>query len=294
MHYKKIQFETFEWIVTDNPCEKDLINIFAEYEIHNVEIQSILQQDSRAKLDIYKSYNYLKLNFLKYNKKFDILEINEMHNIYWKNFLITIMNSSSRKLEKLIWLYGYKKERKSIYEILFEVLDSQVSKGSRIVDYIEKEVTYLETQAYKILTKESIFELSKKRKNLIVFKHTSMINIPVLESFSQSIKNETLQITFDNLIDKAHKTAQEILILEESVNWIDATVKSLFDVKNNDIIKKFTIISFIFIPLNLATGIFWMNIEVLPFPIWIILSVFWSILAGIIICILIYKTILFK
>lgn len=280
----KRQFKNFTWIVCDKPNLQDLTQIFTEYKIEDIEIQSILKQDSRAKLDIYKNYKYLKLNFLKYHKSSDSFSINEMHNILWDDFLITISTVPSRKLTSIIKQSELSGCDWIAEEFLHIILDKQVSKGPRIVDYIEEEINSLEKGVYDKITKNIIKLIAQKRKNITVLKHSLNINLLVLESLSKffekkstDLKSTDLLIDYEYLVDKAHKAYQEVLILEDSVEGFDSTVKALFEVKNNDIIKKFTAYWFLFLPLNLIAWIFWMNIENVPFSVHFVVTVFLSV-----------------
>lgn len=56
------QLANFTWIIYESPKEDVLKSLFSKYSIENIEVESILKQDSRVKLDIYNwEYNYLKL-----------------------------------------------------------------------------------------------------------------------------------------------------------------------------------------------------------------------------------------
>lgn len=100
------KFRNFEWIVVDEPTRGELEKIFAYRKIDGIDLDSILRQDSRAKLDIDESYVYLKLNFLKYFENGDEFEINEMHNFFRDDLLITVTTYPTRKLGSVMDEYA--------------------------------------------------------------------------------------------------------------------------------------------------------------------------------------------
>ena len=136
-----------------------------------------------------------------------------------------------------------------------------------MVDYIEDGLDALEKNAYAKITKESIRLIAQKRKNITVLKHNLDSTVPVLEALLKYVEKEfpRLVSNYERLVDKAHKSHQEIRVVEESADGFDSTIKALFEVKNNEIIKVISVASFVFIPLNLIAGIFGMNLENVPF-----------------------------
>lgn len=151
-----------------------------------------------------------------------------------------------------------------------------------MVDYIEAELETLEKNAYAKITKENIRLIAQKRKNITVLKHTIHSTVPVLESLLKYVEKEYpgLVSNYERLVDKVHKSYQEVLVLEESADGFDSTIKALFEVKNNEIIKLISVASFIFIPLNLIAGIFGMNLENVPFTHEFVFGVFMATLAA--------------
>ena len=66
---------------------------------------------------------------------------------------------------------------------------------------------------------------------------------------------------FENLEDRLDKIFSEIQIIEENMDSMEDTMKSIFDLDTNITIKYFTIFSAFMLPLTLATSFFGMNIE---------------------------------
>lgn len=151
-----------------------------------------------------------------------------------------------------------------------------------MVDYIEEGLDALEKNAYAKITKESVRLIAQKRKNITVLKHNLDSTVPVLESLLQYVETEfpKLASNYGRLVDKAHKSHQEIRVLGESADGFDSTIRALFEVKNNEIIKLISLASFVFIPLNLIAGIFGMNLENVPFAHEFVLGIFVVTLAA--------------
>lgn len=100
------KFRNFEWIVIDEPTRGELEKVFATHKIGGIDLDSVLRQDSRAKLDTDEDYVYLKLNFLKYFEHGDEFEINEMHNLFRDDLLVTVTTYPTRKLKSVMDEYS--------------------------------------------------------------------------------------------------------------------------------------------------------------------------------------------
>ena len=100
------KFRNFEWIVIEEPTRGELEKVFSYHKIAGIDIDSVLKQDSRAKLDTDEDYAYLKLNFLKYFEVGDEFEINELHNFFRDDLLITVTTYPTRKLRKIVEEYA--------------------------------------------------------------------------------------------------------------------------------------------------------------------------------------------
>lgn len=66
---------------------------------------------------------------------------------------------------------------------------------------------------------------------------------------------------FENLEDKLDKIFSEIQIIEENIESMEDTLKSIFDLDTNTTIKYLTIFSAFMLPLTLVTSFFGMNTE---------------------------------
>jgi hypothetical protein len=73
-----------------------------------------------------------------------------------------------------------------------------------------------------------------------------------------------MEVYFEDLEDKLDQILSEINILQEYIDSIEDSFKTMLDIKTNSIIKLLTIFSAFMLPLTLVTSFYGMNIE-LPF-----------------------------
>jgi magnesium transporter len=72
---------------------------------------------------------------------------------------------------------------------------------------------------------------------------------------------EEIETYFENLEDKLDKIYSETLIIQENIDSMEDTLKSIFELKTNSTIKYLTVFSAFMLPLTLVTSFFGMNTE---------------------------------
>ncbi len=83
---------------------------------------------------------------------------------------------------------------------------------------------------------------------------------------------EEIETYFENLEDKLDKIYSETLIIQENIDSMEDTLKSIFELKTNSTIKYLTVFSAFMLPLTLVTSFFGMNTETWHFNNIIIVS----------------------
>lgn len=83
-----------------------------------------------------------------------------------------------------------------------------------------------------------------------------MVELRMKERFSDEV-----ELYFENLEDKLDKIFSEIQLLQENIDSIEDTLKSVFELETNTTIKYLTVFSAFMLPLTLVTSFFGMNVE---------------------------------
>lgn len=129
----------------------------------------------------------------------------------------------------------------------------------RLFDKFSKDLRILESEIFKQTSKNLINEIMIKKRNVITLKH--MLNpqiqvLKMLELRTNSLFKDEFEVYFENLIDKLEKISSEIQILQENIESMEDTLKSIFDMQTNTSVKYLTIFSAFMLPLTLVTGFF--------------------------------------
>ena len=75
---------------------------------------------------------------------------------------------------------------------------------------------------------------------------------------------EDLEVYFDDIVDKAERVWDQLDNYKEVVEALEQTNESVIAHKQNDILRVLTVFSVILLPLTLISGIYGMNVGLLP------------------------------
>jgi magnesium transporter len=133
---------------------------------------------------------------------------------------------------------------------------------------MERIIEEIDQKVFSVKPQDIIEQISFLRRNVIYFE--TMIK-PELTYFSsiEDIHHELLsydtKIYFTNISDHLKKVWDRLDDIRELVDNLSRTFEGYFSFKTNETIKVLTIFSVILMPLTLLSGIYGMNLNILPF-----------------------------
>lgn len=152
--------------------------------------------------------------------------------------------------------------------MLYDLIDSMLDKVLKMLNRFGRDLRNLETNLFRDVGEETIAEIMIRKRNLIALKHMISPQIQVLKTLELRMNRlfrDEVEVYFENLEDKVEKIYSEIQLLQENIDSMEDTLKSIFDMQTNNTIKYLTFFSAFMLPLTLITSFFGMNIENVPF-----------------------------
>ncbi|MDD4530637.1 MAG: CorA family divalent cation transporter, partial [Candidatus Gracilibacteria bacterium] len=228
--------------------------------------EAVVEENQRARVDTYEDYLFVVMHFPKFDMKNKRYFNNEFNVFISKKFLITIRWYTASSIEKIFESYKNKdKGEINTGYILYDMIDAMLDKSFKLLDKSDRDVREIESSIFgHSRKKETISDIMIKKRNIITLKHMLEPQIPVfkiLELRMNTMFKDEVEVYFENLIDKLEKIVSEIVIIQENVESVEDTLKSLFDLQTNNSVRYLTIFSAFMLPLTLITGFFGMNLE---------------------------------
>lgn len=261
-----------EWLDIVNPTEREIDQIIEKYGFHELDREAIVEEYQLARVDTYDDYIFAVLHFPKYDTKSRRYLSNEFDIFISKNYLINFRYYSTSSVDAIMDRYSdgdHGKDSVNTAYMLYDLIDSMLDKTLKILNRFGKDLRALESDLFQDIGEETISEIMVRKRNMIALKHMISPQIKVLKVLELRMnglfKDDEVEVYFENLEDKVEKIYSEIQLLQENIDSMEDTLKSVFDMQTNNTIKYLTFFSAFMLPLTLITSFFGMNIENVPF-----------------------------
>jgi magnesium transporter len=273
---------TSTWDDYINPTLEQVENIVAKNNFHPLDRDAILEENQYARLDTYPEYLFLVLHFPKYDSTNKRYIQNEFDIFVSAHTLTTIRYFATSSVTKLQSAYKDKDTDVSIPYALYQLLESLLLHVMRMLEKFGKDLRIIERELFESSGTSLIADIMVRKRNIITLKHMMKPQIAVLKHLQSRV--DTLfgienKVYFEDLEDKIDKIYSEIELLQENIDSMEDTLKSVFELKTNTTIKYLTIFSAFMLPLTLITSFFGMNMQAGHFQdIWVIGTIVATIL----------------
>jgi magnesium transporter len=264
------------WTDRINPPLDEIDAIIEKYGFHELDREAILESNQYARIDTYEDYLFLVLHFPKYEPHTERYIQNELNIFIAKDYLITFRYYQSTTMKRIYDRYEERLEKNIWTEpafLLYEILEGFLDKTMKMLERFARDLKALEYELFTARGTDTIRNIMTRKRNIITLKHMMKPQIAVLKLIELRMKerfSEEVEFYFENLEDKLDKIFSEIQLLQENIDSMEDTLKSIFELDTNTTIKYLTVFSAFMLPLTLATSFFGMNVESGHFDNWII------------------------
>ena len=155
----------------------------------------------------------------------------------------------------------------SLDRILYILFDKLTIKDNNILTKLESEITDVEEDVIEGKTKDYIKDIvSLKKKLLLLKKHYEPL-LDIIEDLNEN-ENEMLDEKsipyFVILFNRIERLNRKVGNLRDYVTQVRESYQAQIDINANNIMKIFTVITAIFLPLTLIVGWYGMNFINMP------------------------------
>lgn len=271
-------WKNLKWIDAVDLNKDEIVRILESYDFHELDIEASLEGNQKARIDVYDDYSFLVFHFPKYNPIRKIYELNEYNIFLGKNFLITFRDFHWWNVDRIFDYYNNKENLEELREeddeikittwyILYEIIQNMFEKMFKVTRLNNKDIKNLEQKVFESDDYNLVRDIMIKKRNIIFIKNMFKPQVILFKQLEYTINKMyewEMEVYFEDLEDKLDQILSEINILQEYIDSIEDSFKTMLDIKTNSIIKLLTIFSAFMLPLTLVTSFYGMNIE-LPF-----------------------------
>lgn len=255
--------EGFVWLDVNTPTEDDLNWLARAYDFHPLALEDCRHFNQRAKAEAYRGYLFLSLTAL--TRRDGELLPRELEVFLGHDFLIT---AHREPLDALEYARTHWRDEPRADFTLYRIADHIVDACFPLLDEVEDEIDALEDAILENATQATLQRIFTLKQQLIAFRKIVAPMREVMNALAGAryplIDNRAalyFRDVYDHLV-RAYdliETSRDLL-----GNALDAYL-SIVSNRLNEVMKRLTLITTIFMPISFIVGFGGMNFAQLPF-----------------------------
>lgn len=267
---ENFKFEESHYWILIHANELEEINKFILLDKESIDECKSFTQSS--KISFFDGYIFIIFNALDYYN--EIVISRELDVFLGKDYIITVYKEELDIIEELIKdIKDSKncfilKEKPRVCILLYYILDRIIVKNYNVIASLEAQADKIEISILKNPKHDQIDNLITLRRQ--VYKIRKYLN-PLRYIGDSLVSNDNLVIEKEKIgyFVSLNKKIEKLMLSLENLVQDLALVREAFESeianKTNELMKVFTVIATIFLPLNLITSMYGMNLKGIPF-----------------------------
>lgn len=261
------------WVDMQKPTDEELYVLTHDFKFHPLAIEDVIAEKSRTKIDDYGRYLFLVFHVVDYMGRQEGLKSTELNFFLTKNALVTVRQANHRLFD---YLYSRAERDERLVtrgaDYLFHaLLDTVVDNYNTTLEILESEVDGVEDDVLGQLSEETLRSIFTLRRDIVQLKRIVSPQREVIAQISRqhyALISQGLNVYFSDIHDHLVRIVDMADTHREILNSSLEVYYSSVSTKTNDVIKFLTVLTAIFIPPTLISGIWGMNFSYLPGSDW--------------------------
>lgn len=254
--------EGFYWIDAD---VDDLAVLQPLFSMHDLAVEDCLSdEEQRPKIEIYENHYFIVINSIRFDD--EEIFLRAVNLFLGRHFIITVTKqkiSELRTLKPILWEQEISSPDRLLYLLVDLIVDNYFTVGDRIEARIEK----LEEDILMHTKKSHLNEIIGLRSEILWLKKVLGPQKEVINTLNKKdlrLIDDQLQKYFSDIYENAVKISETFETYRDLMGNLREAYQSSIANRANEIMRVFTAITTVFMPLTVITGIYGMNFDNMP------------------------------
>ncbi len=256
------------WVDLESPTPEETAHIVEEFGLPHLVGEEMSDHTLRSKVDLYSDFLYLILHFPIIGKNPGSSTEQEIDFVISRKFIITVRYEAVDRVSEFAKVF----EAHTLHEdptaahhggyIFMQMMKEFYRKSLAELEELTETIKDIERQIFESHEVSTVRRISTTSRKLLDFKQSIRFHGEVLRSYESASKRlfGDDYTYYAEIITSEYRKVNSILESHRDVlAELQRTNDSLLSTKSNEIMKNFTIMTFVMLPLTLITGIFGMN-----------------------------------
>ncbi|GAC42712.1 magnesium/cobalt transporter CorA [Paenibacillus popilliae] len=256
----------FYWLDADL---EDLVELQPLFSIHDLAVEDCMsEEEQRPKIEIYENHYFIVLNSIRFDD--EEIFLRALNIFLGKHYIITVTKqkiNELRMVKPILW----EQQASAADRMLYHLIDILVDNYFSVADRIEVKIDTLEEALIVSAKKAHLNEIISLRSEILWLKKGLAPQKEVLLVLYRKdlrLIDDDLQKYFRDIYENAVKVSETFETFRDLMGNLRESYQLSIANRANDIMRVFTAITTIFMPLTLITGIYGMNFDFIPFMSW--------------------------
>jgi magnesium transporter len=267
------------------------------FHFHPLAVEDALSAIHHPKIEPFPRYLYLILHGIDYQEEEHWFATRDVDFFLGENYLVTVHDGHSRSIETVRDVCDRHDSMLADgpAAVMHRIVDSMVDNYRPEIEALEKHMNELEDEAILGRRADLVRDILGLKRDLGSLRH---VVIPQRDAVGRLARREfqiisdEMAFRFRDVYDHLVRLSDESMLLHDRVTGIlDAHLSSISN-RLNVVVKVLTVISTIFLPLTVLTGMWGMNIPLPRFPGGEAVQFWW--VAGVMVAIAVFMLSMFR
>jgi len=259
------------WVDLAAPAPEDGRVLSEVFQFHPLSVEDALSAIHHPKIEAYPGYLYLILHGIDLKRRKREFATHDVDFFLGRNYLVTVHDGGSRSIAK--WRDLCDRHEHVLAEgpaaLLHRIVDSMVQNYRPEVEALEDQIDELEKSAVFGRRPNLIRQILAAKRDLASLRR---VVVPQRDAVGRLGRREFPQISdemtyrFRDVYDQFVRLSEEAILFQDRVTSILEAHLTTVSNRLNVVMKVLTVISTIFLPLTVLTGMWGMNVPLPMFP----------------------------
>ena len=270
------------WLNVNAPTDEDLDWLERTYRFHPLTIEDCRNFNQRAKVEAYDGYLFLSLTTT--SRENGDLRPQEIEAFLGPDYLITVHREPLAALDAVREHYGSDKAGLSVRPdfLLYLIADHMVDVYFPLLDEVEDEIDALEDEILEKPRQATLHRIFKLKQQLVFMRKITAPMRDVMNALAGTrygLVEEHTALYFRDIYDHLIRIYDLVETSRDLLgNALDAYLSTVSN-RLNEVVKRLTIFTAIFMPISFLVGLGGINFQQMPFDNSLAFAIFLVVLA---------------
>jgi magnesium transporter len=248
------------WLDIENPDESDYAILQEIFHFHPLTLEDIRHQNQRPKLEEFGDYNFAVLFSAEWLN--NELQIREHHLYITKRYLVSVHLEPSAELSELHKRLRETPEltKRGLPFLFYLVVDKLVDGVFGVIDQLDAATDSLEDAILERNNRAALGEIYGLKRAVVELRKVLGAQRDLFQRLTtQSLDEKEMTLYFRDVYDHVVRQYETVDSLRDLLTSAMDVYLSTVSNRLNDVMKRLTVITTLFMPLTFITGFFGMN-----------------------------------